>query len=204
MEEGNVRDNNHREMRMRFKFADNSIYELGYTLVDLNQILSFCDLLDCGYTSLAFEHFSDIRQISRHSPALEPSSKFKVRRIKEGSIEIAITGICGLAAVAVPLIIHVAAKRAKKNGEMVTFNIECDFEHRIKINNDVKEMIDFSLFHFGFDGKNVNYLLDRLSANEYNVEHRFDGHDVYTISKVFNAYADRIAKTVYKVPKHRQ
>jgi len=110
---------------MKFNFSNNSLYELGYMLIDINQILVFCDLLEKRESSYALKSYSNTGYLNRHSPVLDSSDKFKIIKASNGSIILEVTAIGMLAIAVLNLIIKFIELRSKTraNNEII-FKIE--------------------------------------------------------------------------------
>ena len=198
---------NEYELMMNFNFKNNSLYELGNVLVDINHVLTFCELIDEGHVSYAIRTYSDSNFRNQDSKFLDISNKFRIEHISKGSIEIVVAGMSFLGAVILMLLARYVQKSDEKRNEMIRFDIRCN-ERDIDF---AKAIID-KYARFGLDGANINDLMKALQNYRYDVRSDSYRSDTYIIteaeadkiSNILMSYADRIVFTVYLAPKHKR
>ncbi|MCL2619434.1 MAG: hypothetical protein FWD97_00690 [Defluviitaleaceae bacterium] len=183
------------DVKLTLELPNYSLYELGYILVDLNQLFVFCDLLEEGYVGLAVDKFHN-QYLSRRSKLLqEKGSRYEITSISNGSIIMQITGLGSLAVIVLRLILDCVKESNKLRGEIIKFNIEVDEEkyHELKrIIDEVKE------YEAEF---NMEILISILVSKGFLI--RAYDHDLYKIEGIFERYAKRI-ESVMHIPRYKK
>jgi len=187
---------NKNELTIRFDSEINSIYEIGYLLVDIYQIIVFSEELENKNYNFLEKHFTEKKRkyVARNSSVLKKlRESAKIKTVKPGSVEIILAGVGIFATIIVPFIINqININRTKKN-ETITFEINSNDKY---INNMIRMTQDG---YFGEDG--WKYLLERLSEKNYDISALSE--NTFRILDVSKAFCKRMVKVIPKQTKNK-
>lgn len=182
------------DLKVHFSTEDNSLFELGYISIDLFHLTVFAELLeneDNYNLDKLFFYPKRGYLLTRNSPILnEYKDIVKIKNLKDGSIEIVLSGLSLTAAIIMPIVAVKVQENIRRESERITFEISAE-------DPQLSTLIDdFSRGDFGHAEDDFNWLLDTLGQLGYNVQ--IIAQDIYRVSKIIKGYERRIVKTLKK------
>lgn len=181
------------EVKIKFESKAKSLFDLAYVSLDLNQILVFGELLnDEKYDEMKNMYLEKGPfKLTRQSKILRQYSKnIQVVSIREGSIEIILTGISILSTAIITYL------GTKINRELAKIDEELIFEVNPK-DQYLNELIEkYEKGDFGKNKESLNWLIEFLSHKGYSTEVITD--NAFRIKKVMDEYEKKIIKIISK------
>lgn len=182
-------------MKLRFDFGVNSLYEIGYLLIDIYHLVVFSELLEQQNFKTLDDLFFEPRRgyvLTRNNEILtEFRNSAKVEHIRDGCVEIVIGGLGVVASTIIPFVVAKVQDNARRREERITFEIDAD-------DQELRNLIEgVGQGYYGFEEDGTRWLLKTLANRGYNIE--VQNQDVYKITKVLNNISKRMVKVI---PKH--
>ncbi len=148
--------------------------------IDIHQLISYSDLVEQNKIEDANKYFVRGDIINRYSDVLQ-NNKSKITNVKNGSVELTISGI-GISAR--------VSQHFQERGEVIRFDISAT-------DNRLQEIIDnYKKGYFGSEKDGLSSVLNILANAGYNINS--NSNNYYNISKVIDKYSKRMIKTINK------
>jgi hypothetical protein len=175
-------------MMIRFKNGATSLYDVGYILADINQLVVFSALLEQKRDLDIDRWYGEGPRVfhRRAAPLIEHVDVAKVVHAHDGSINLAVL----VKPLMAPLVVKLVWSQVEKRIRPQHFDVEvsvCD--QRVKRGLD-----EYEKGTFGDGAPAIEYLFKELAKGGYNVTLR--GKDAYVIESVVGRYSARVVRTI--------
>lgn len=181
------------KLRMKFESRNQSLADLGFISLDLNQLIFFSELLNDGAIEALENNFFNAHgyQLTRHNKLLEEySNNIRIVDVKNGCIEIIFDGVSLLTSILIPFVALKVSRHLDKKDERLKFEINPEDERLASLINKYSEGL------FGKEDKDLSWLFEKLSSEGYSISSNYEDH--YVIQKVLDKYEKRIVKIITK------
>lgn len=181
------------EIKIKFESKAKSLFDLAYVSLDLNQILVFGELLnDQKYDEVEKMYLEKGSfKLTRQNEILRKySENIKVISIREGSIEIILTGMSILSAAIITYLGIIINRKLAKEDEELIFEVNPKDQYLIEF------LEKYEKGDFGKDNKSLNWLIEFLSNKGYSTE--IISGNAFRIKKVMDKYEEKIIKIISK------
>jgi hypothetical protein len=184
-------DQYNNELKIYLDTNKNTLFDLGWFLIDINQLLIICSMAENKKFDYINRNLSNPNYLSSRPRIKEHSEGYKIKHIRNGSIELIVVGVGALATIIMPILAVYVQEKLGKYNERITFSIESSEYYK------VSEIIDSFRYSQGFnEPKNLNSLFESLLRKGYNVQAISD--NMYDITKTLDKYCNHMVKIIYK------
>lgn len=178
------------QLRIYFGSELSNLYAVGFLSTDLHKLIALSEVMHQQDGAPAGEDVAGwFNYTNRYTRALEQhSSNSKIKRARNGSLELIIAGMALVSSIVVPIAVAKAQNKLQRDGLSVQFEV-----------SPMDKVLDRHIKRYargeygsGVDG--LNNLFGTLSGLGYDVSGASE--NVYQIQRAVNVCAKRIVKTV--------